>query len=72
MTELEQQTLVRIKGACQQYIESRNTIDWEQRRYEIAKSVICGWAASLPPSNLESNVGYAIEIADELIRQLRG
>lgn len=49
-------------------------IDWEQRRYEIAKDVMSGWAAStegLPARDLTITVDYAIEIANELIRQLK-
>ena len=48
------------------------TIDWEQRRYELAKSamqglIATGWNIYEVP-NL---VGKSIEIADEMIKQLK-
>ena len=46
------------------------TIDWEQRKYELAKSAmwsLIAWNANEVP-NL---VGKSIEIADEMIKQLK-
>lgn len=48
-------------------------INWEQRRYELAKSamqglIVTGWNIYEAP-NL---VGKSIEIADEMIKQLKG
>ena len=65
MTQLEQQTLVRVKAACQQYIESETTIDWEQRRYEIARDVY----ANQFHGNLTAK--QAVEKADRLISELQ-
>ena len=54
-------------------------IDWEERRYELAKAAMCGILGNsrfdkLSESGLfKGNVaGNAISYADEMIRQLRG
>jgi len=46
---------------------------WEQRRYEIAKDILAGFASSggLYGESMSNDVGYAIHIADELIKQLK-
>ncbi|WP_337659598.1 hypothetical protein [Butyricimonas virosa] len=52
-------------------------IDWEQRRYEIAKDVLTGIIAeeSIPGCDpfhyIDKDVSRAIEYADELIKQLK-
>lgn len=52
-----------------------NEIDWEQRRYEIAKGVLASFMSN-SNSNVyggssESQAKYAIEYADALIEQLK-
>lgn len=45
-------------------------IDWEQRRYEIAKEVLVNIPADYPES-LETKVSIAIMRADALIKELK-
>ena len=51
-----------------------STIDWEQRRYEIAKEVL----AKIPVNNYEllanngNKVSIAVKRADALIKELKG
>lgn len=46
-------------------------IDWEQRRYEIAKDVLCAWYASGRTDGLEMDINDAVRTADELIKRLK-
>ena len=46
------------------------TINWEQRRYEIAKDVAAG-LVQRPNSTYNSVVNSAIKIADKLIERLK-
>ena len=51
-------------------------IDWEQRRYEIAKSVLQGFCANSEPSiaqgtTFQQIAGWSIELADILIAELK-
>ena len=43
------------------------SIDWEQRRYEIAKDVLCGMIAA----GKSGDVGDAVQAADALITALK-
>lgn len=45
---------------------------WEQRRYEIAKDVLCAWYASGRTDGLEMDINDAVRTADELIKRLKG
>lgn len=45
-------------------------VDWEQRRYEIAKDVAAG-LVQCPNSTYDSVVNSAIKIADKLIERLK-
>lgn len=48
------------------------SIDWEQRRYEIAKSVVEGLAANSNNAWVSSYLASAaVEMADHLIKELR-
>ena len=49
---------------------SEKDIDWEQRRYELAKDVLSGLEVN-SESKIESDCKLAIDIADELIKQLK-
>lgn len=72
MTQIELETMTPVKNAARKY--AQEGIDWEQRRYEIAKDVL----QSL--MQMRFDVGYtlpqrvnlAIAYADELIKQLKG
>lgn len=44
---------------------------WEQRRYEIAKDVLCAWYASGRTDGLEMDINDAVRTADELIKRLK-
>lgn len=39
MTVIEQDTMHAIQSACRKYTKEKKEIDWEQRRYEIAKDM---------------------------------
>lgn len=45
-------------------------IDWSSFRREAAKDILCA-LCSFPPINYKDDVRQAINIADELIRQLK-
>lgn len=73
MTNIELQTCEAIIGASRKII--RPAIDWEQRRYEIAKDLL---AAFLSNSNQEVWTGNAqnqakdaLHYADALIKELK-
>ena len=51
-------------------VDNQKSIDWEQRRYEIAKAVIGGLEVN-SQSPIESDCKLAVEIADEMIKQLK-
>ena len=48
-----------------------DTVNWEQRRYETAKDLLAGFAASQRGISIEQDVPNAIRIADELIKWLK-
>ena len=47
------------------------SIDWEQRRYEIAKDVFCHHMLDSQVPTTESKVQIAVELADRLIEELK-
>lgn len=56
--------------------EARQSDKWEQRRYEIAKSVLQGFCANSEPSIVQGTTfqqitEWSIEIADLLIAELK-
>lgn len=59
------------------HIHERAPIDWEKRRYELAKIVIHGILTMPIDPNYDSNIGLkelahrSVEIANELIEQLK-
>ena len=72
MTQIELETMSAVKNAAWKY--AQEGIDWEQRRYEIAKDVLpslmqVGFDVGYP---LPQRVNLAIAYADELIKQLKG
>lgn len=46
-------------------------IDWEERRYEIAKAALQAQLAKFATFNAEFVVKIAISTADEMIKQLK-
>ena len=57
--------------------QEQTTIDWEQRRYEIAKAVMQSYMAqhletlSRSPSDIKTTVFFARRCADALIEELQ-
>lgn len=70
MTQIDLELKSMAKSALREYISSRGAIDWEQRRYEIAKDVLCACLASGRTDGI-STVDYAVSVADELIMVLK-
>lgn len=68
MTQLEMRDVDAIIARNRKVKES-NQIDWEQRRYEIAKDILCAaycdWEQSIAAKD-------AVEYADALIKELKG
>lgn len=70
MTIIEQDTMHSIQGACRQ-IMSSGKIDWEQRRYEIAKDIFVGmihgeFGYSFSTEYAKDAVKYANALIEEL------
>ena len=70
MTQIDLELKSMAKSALREYISSRGAIDWEQRRYEIAKDVLCACLASGRTEGINT-VDYAVSVADELIMVLK-
>ncbi len=69
MTTIEQEALAIVKRAAKKYVDS--PINWEQRRYEIAKAAlpaISHWKSVMCVDDLTD---YAIMVADNLINKLK-
>lgn len=65
MTRIEMETMSLIKAACREYIDTMrsNEIDWEQRRYEIARELYA--------NNRDASAERCVAWADELIKELK-
>ena len=63
MTRIEMEVMQLIKSACRKYIESKQEIDWEQRRYEIAKDCFV--------MQRSVTAREAVALADQLIAELK-
>lgn len=72
MTVIEQRTMERIMAACRQYIDNTTEINWEQRRYEIAKTVLpTMFTHEQDEVSFDLIASDAVRLADELIKQLK-
>lgn len=78
LTQLETETLSLIKSVCRAILaklDGKKQIDWEQRRYEIAKDCLAAHSSSAPDILCSCAKDYyashAVSYADELIKQLR-
>lgn len=49
-----------------------SAIDWEQRRYELAKDIINAVVADDRGGNSDAIAKYAVNCADALIKKLKG
>lgn len=70
MTNIELEVLSMAKTALRKY--NADEIDWEQRRYEIAKDVLAAYATTQDGIVVEIDVPSAVRIADDLIKELKG
>lgn len=65
-----------FRGCDLDFLNVGNSIDWEQRRYEIAKdalsSILIGIVYTGEDSSCSEDCKAAIEYADELVRLLKG
>lgn len=78
MTQIEMdvaRSTIRKNKAVAEYYESQNAIhnciDWEQRRYEIAKDVYTITCHEINPLRPEASAKAAVELADLLIAELK-
>lgn len=73
MTQIEMQAMESVKGIYRE-MKKANEVDWEQRRYEIAKEVlpeIMGQCHEYDKNiTIQKMCGYAVEVADALIEEL--
>ena len=68
MTKIEMQAMDAVIGIHRE-MKKANEVDWEQRRYEIAKEVFLSLKNSLNP--YKEDAKNAVEIADLLIAELK-
>ena len=70
LTNIEIETMTLVKAACRKYTEEKNRvapIDWEERRYEIAKAVLPSFT-----NNADDIAAHlAVRCADALIKELK-
>ena len=76
LTNIEIETMTMVKAACRKYTEEKNhaaPIDWEQRRYEIARDCMASQMASVYHGQYDykSCVSNAVIYADALIAELK-
>ena len=62
MTRIEMETMQMIKAACREYIDNAREIDWEHRRYEIARDLYA--------ANRDASAEQCVRWADSLIEEL--
>ena len=60
-----------MKTIASDIVDNPNEIDWEQRRYELAKSILSGIVSRPPSIQIKEGCAVAIEMADEMIKQLK-
>ena len=51
--------------------QRNNEVDWEQRRYEIAKDAMCAMLSNPELGGRGKFAVHSVEMADELIAQLK-
>ena len=76
LTNIEIETMILVKAACRKYTEEKNSaapIDWEQRRYEIARDCMASQMASINHGQYDykSCASNAVAYADALIAELK-
>ena len=63
-------TLAEPQEPKQEQSKQVQTIDWEQRRYEIAKDILSAQHGNYPLT-VEEGTDFAVEVADMLIAKLK-
>lgn len=73
MTNIEIETMTMLKSACREFINQKKKIDWEQRRYEIAKEYFVRYVNSpmYQFSTIQEKATEAVKYADVLIDELK-
>lgn len=72
MTQIELETMHAVKNAAREYVSKSYNIDWEQRRYEIAKDYAIGlMLAQWFAGEEEQACECAVKFADKLINELK-
>lgn len=70
MTKIEMQAMDAVIGIHRE-MRKGNEPNWEQRRYEIAKDVRCAMLSNPELGGRGKFAVYSVEMADELIAQLK-
>ncbi len=70
MTQLELELMTLGKACAKKYLAEKDTIDWEQRRYEIAKTMLPALHRSFAGS-YDWQCKTAVMYADKLIHELQ-
>ena len=60
------------KEAAEEIQLLREEWDWEKFRREAAKDILVGIASSGLGVRINQDVAYSVDLADELIKQLKG
>lgn len=72
MTQIDLELKSMAKSALREYISSRGAIDWEQRRYEIAKDILSAmFHQPKPYIKRQEDIDFAVKVADILIEKLK-
>ena len=74
MTNIEMSTMNLLQSACKKYVQNSEKIDWEQRRYEIAKECMAQLNVTHFADGYESEENcarMAVKAADVLIAELK-
>lgn len=67
MTNIELETY----SLAKEFFRKNSKINWEQRRYEIAKEILCRMDLTPKIFSIEYMVNRSVEIADTLIEKLK-
>lgn len=70
MTQIEIQAMESIKGIYRE-MKNANEVNWEQRRYEIAKGAICAMLSNPHIQVQDWSIKTSVDIADMLIAELK-
>lgn len=70
MTQIEMQAMEAIKGIHRE-IKKANEIDWEQRRYEIAKEIYPSVLNLTGADQMKAGIKTTVFLADLLISELK-